>query len=213
MADIRPLSKLSMAADPPALASTWRTALPTLSGRLVVLREPTALDVSAFVDLLSLRDASRFGLDEPVSEVAVRHLLDRVIRDRAAGVAFAYAITLVSTRAVAGLLHVRQLDPTFEGAEWECTIAPSSRGNGVFLEAARLVGTFTFDTVGAHRIEGRALLVNGRANGAMRKLGAVQEGVLRRAVRREGEYFDQVLWSLLREDWGDARTPTAPRVH
>jgi RimJ/RimL family protein N-acetyltransferase len=56
-------------------------------------------------------------------------------------------------------------------------------------------------------------LQNGRANGALRKLGAVQEGVLRRSVRRGGEYVDQVLWSLLKEDWGDHWVSIAPRVH
>ena len=47
------------------------------------------------------------------------------------------------------------------------------------------------------------LLQNGRANGALRKLGAVQEGILRRSVAARGEYVDQVLWSLLKDDWGD----------
>jgi RimJ/RimL family protein N-acetyltransferase len=56
-------------------------------------------------------------------------------------------------------------------------------------------------------------LQNGRANGALRKLGAVQEGVLRQSVRRGGEYVDQVLWSLLKEDWGELWMSTAPRVH
>jgi RimJ/RimL family protein N-acetyltransferase len=108
---------------------------------------------------------------------------------------------------------VRQLDPAFEAAEWELTIAPSSRGTGVFLEASRLLGSFTFGTIGTHRLEARVLLQNGRANGALRKLGAVQEGILRRSLRRSGDYFDQVLWSLLKEDWGDHWVSTAPRVH
>ena len=61
--------------------------------------------------------------------------------------------------------------------------------------------------------EARVLLQNGRANGALRKLGAAQEGVLRRSVRRGGEYLDQVLWSMLKEDWGDHWMSTSPRVH
>ena len=36
------------------------------------------------------------------------------------------------------LFRSRSLDPAFEAAEWECTIAPSSRGTGVFIDAARL---------------------------------------------------------------------------
>ena len=94
-----------------------------------------------------------------------------------------------------------------------CTIAPSSRGTGIFLEVARLVGSFTFATVGAHRLEARVLLQNGRGNGALRKLGAVQEGILRRSIRRRGEYVDQVLWSMLREDFGDHWVSIGPRVH
>jgi len=202
-----------MAGDSNILTSTWRSELPTLTGRSVTLREVGAHDLAPLVDLLSLADATRFGNDGPVSDVVVQELIDRAPRDREAGRAFTYTISLNASRALVGLVQVRQLDPAFEAAEWECTIAPSSRGTGVFLESARLMGSFTFGTVGTHRLEARVLLQNGRANGALRKLGAVQEGILRRSLRRHGEYFDQVLWSLLKEDWGDHWVSTAPRVH
>lgn len=191
----------------------WRTALPVLTARLVTLREPTPQDLRALLDLLSTGDSCRFGLEEPISAVGVQDLIDRAPRDRAAGVAFTYVITIATTRAVAGLVHVRELDPGFEAGEWECVVAPSWRGTGVFLEAARLVGSFAFGAVGVHRLEARVFVQNGRANGALRKLGAVQEGVLRRSERRGGEYFDQVLWSVLKEDWGDRWISISPRVH
>ncbi len=193
--------------------SDWRTELPTLTSRLVTLREPSTSDLRPLMDLLSLADASRFGIDEPVSELAVQQFLDRARKERAAGLAITYIITISSTRAVAGLAQVRQLDLSFESAEWDCTLAPSCRGTGVFLETARLVGSFAFGSVGAHRLEARVLLQNGRANGALRKLGAVQEGVLRQSVRRGDDYLDQVLWSVLKEDWGEHWVSTAPRVH
>ena len=191
----------------------WRTELRPLNGRIVTLREPAMQDLGPVVDLLSLGDATRFGLDEPVSEVGVQELIERFARERASGLAVTYAITLITARTIVGLVQVRQLDPSFEAGEWECTIAPSWRGSGIFLETARLVGSFAFGTLGTHRLEARVLLQNGRANGALRKLGAVQEGVLRRSVRRAGEYVDQVLWSLLKEDWGEHWVSTAPRVH
>jgi len=193
--------------------AAWRNELPSLNGRVVTLREPVPQDLGPLVDLLSIGDATHFGLEEPVSEVAVLEMIDRFTRERASGLAVTYAITLVSSRAIVGLVQVRQLDPSFEAAEWECTIAPASRGGGIFLEAARLVGSFVFGTLGTHRLEARVLLQHGRANGALRKLGAVQEGVLRRSVRRADNYFDQVLWSLLRDDWGDHWVPIGPRVH
>ena len=193
--------------------SDWRTELPTLAAKLVTLREPIAQDVEALVDLLSSSDASTFGLDAPITDGSVRELVDRVRRDRAAGASFTYAVTLTDNRAIVGLIQVRQLDPAFETADWECTLAPGARGTGVFLEAARLAGSFTFGVVGTHRLESRALLHNGRANGALRKLGAVQEGILRRSLQLNGEYVDQVLWSLLKEDWTPHWVAIGPRVH
>ena len=203
-----------MSQESTVLASpNWRSELPTLTARLVTLREPTSSDLRPLMDLLLLADASRFGIDEPVSEVSVQQLLDRISRDREAGVAFTFLVTISSSRAVAGLVQARQIDLSWESAEWECTLAPSWRGTGAFLETARLVGSFAFGTVGVHRLESRVLLQNGRANGALRKLGAVQEGVLRESVRRGSEYLDQVLWSVLKEDWGEHWVSTAPRVH
>lgn len=193
--------------------SGWRRELPLLTSRLVALREPTHEDLGPLVDLLSTADASRYGIEEPVSDVAVQMLIDRAARDREAGAAFSYVVLHGASRAVVGLVQVRALDPAFETAEWECTITPSTRGSGVFLDTARLVGSFVFGSVGAHRLEARVLLQNGRANGALRKIGAVQEGILRRSVRRRGEYVDQVLWSVLKDDWGEHWVSAAPRVH
>jgi len=63
------------------------------------------------------------------------------------------------------------------------------------------------------RLEARVSLANGRGNGALRKLGAVQEGVLRRSMATGGTHLDQALWSILKEDWGHHWVQTAPRVH
>ena len=43
------------------------------------------------------------------------------------------------------------------------------------------------------------------ADDGVRKIGAVQEGVLRRSFLRNGEYLDQVLWTVLEEDWRRAK--------
>ena len=115
-----------MAGDSSLIGATaWRTELPTLKGRAVVLREPASQDLGPLVDLLSLGDATRFGLDESVCEIAVQELIERFARERAAGVSFTYVIALATARTIVGLVQVRQLDPSFEAAEWECTMVRS----------------------------------------------------------------------------------------
>jgi RimJ/RimL family protein N-acetyltransferase len=193
--------------------SNWRDELPVMTARFISLREASPRDSHALLDLLSLDDAPRFGIEGVISPAAVQRLIDGAARDRAAGTAFTYVITLNAVQQVVGLIQVRELDPAFEAAEWECVLLPSARGSGAFLEAARLVGSFAFGVVGTHRLEARVSLSNGRGHGALRKLGAIQEGVLRRSLRRGGEYVDQSLWSVLKEDWGTHWVATGPRVH
>jgi RimJ/RimL family protein N-acetyltransferase len=191
----------------------WRKELPVLAARSVTLREATPSDLASLFEILSLPDASRFGIDEPVTEVSVLQFIERAASQRAAGRAFASTILSAASRAIVGLVQVRQLDPAFDAAEWDATLAVSARGTDAFLDTARLVGSFAFGTIGCRRLEARVLVQNGRASGALKKLGAVQEGVLRRSVRRGSEYVDQVLWSILKDDWSDHWVPTGPRVH
>jgi RimJ/RimL family protein N-acetyltransferase len=197
----------------PIAVVDWRRELPPLSARTISLREPVAADLTALVSLLSLTDATGFTIDDRINDPSVLAFIGRLKRERAAGQAFTYATTSNATGMVVGLVQVRQLDPAWEGAEWESTLAPSVRGTGAFLEMARLAGSFAFDEIGVHRLEARVVLENGRANGALLKLGAVQEGILRRSLRRGGEYRDQVLWSVLNEDWAPNRVLVARRVH
>ena len=60
---------------------------------------------------------------------------------------------------------------------------------------------------GVHRLEARCAVKNGRGNGALRKIGAVQEGVLRKSFLRNGEYLDQVMYGVIEDDWRASRTP------
>jgi RimJ/RimL family protein N-acetyltransferase len=191
----------------------WRAGLPVLAGQLVTLREPAPEDVPAIASLLSLSDASRFGLDAFTGELDARRLIDKAVHDRSAGTAFTYVITVTGARTAVGLMQIRRLDATFEAGEMECTLAPSSRGTGAFVDAARLAISFAFEAAGVHRLEARVIVENGRGNGALRKLGAVHEGILRRAIRRGTQYFDQALWGLLKDDWHSQSVADTPAVH
>jgi RimJ/RimL family protein N-acetyltransferase len=192
--------------------ATWRTGLPAFTGPLVSLREPTDGDAYAIAEVLSADDATRFGVDDETGERAMR-LIEAAVRDRLSGSAFTFVVTLTADGRVVGLVQVRRLDPTFECAEWECTLTPEARGTGAFLDAARAVMRFAFESVGIHRLEARVIVENGRANGALRKLGGVHEGILRGAVRRGGVYCDQALWALLKDDWHSQSATDQALVH
>ncbi len=105
-----------------------------------------------------------------------------------------------------GLFQVRQLEPDFATAEWGFALGSEYWGSGIFMEGARMVVDFAVETLGVRRLEARAAVANGRGNGALRKLGAVQEGVLRRSFLKNGLHLDQMLWSILKEEWQQAKS-------
>jgi len=117
-----------------------------------------------------------------------------------------------------GIFQVRETEPGFATAEWGFAIGSPFWGTGVFEEGAQLVLEFAFDTLDVHRLEARAAVRNGRGSGALLKLGAVPEGVLRKSFLRNGEYLDQVLYAIVEDDWRASRgtpaqTSTSAIVH
>jgi RimJ/RimL family protein N-acetyltransferase len=46
----------------------------------------------------------------------------------------------------------------------------------------------------------------------LRKVGAVQEAILRNAFLCQGQYIDQVLWSIVESDWRQTKTNWSSRT-
>lgn len=179
----------------------WRAGLARLENNLAALREPRHEDAIDLFQAMSRADVTRFISPPPSAIEGFERFIAWARRERAAGTNACLAILGPGTDTAVGLIQIRALESGFRVAEWGFALAQELWGTGVFLSSARLALQFAFDELGVHRLEARAAVSNGRGNAALRKLGAVQEGVLRQAFFRNGEYVDQVLWSLLAHDW------------
>jgi RimJ/RimL family protein N-acetyltransferase len=205
---------LPLPLQPPSTSVTddWRTGLPSLTGDLVSLRELRPSDAPALFSVLTGDQVARFISPPPATVDGFERFINWANRQRQAGQYLCFAIVPHGSETAIGIFQVRALDPAFGTAEWGFALAAEFWGTGMFFDGAKLAVDFTFDVVGVHRLEARAAIKNGRGNGALRKLGAVQEGVLRRSFERNGEYLDQALWTILRDDWYQAKTVWGNRV-
>src|SRR5262245_14367520 len=204
-------------ATQPVVSSGWQQGLPTLHGEQVVLRELRASDAPSLFTLLTTEEVARFISPPPPTVEGFERFIAWTHRQRTAGAYACFAVTLRGFDTAIGIFQVRQLEPSFGTAEWGFAIGSPFWGTGVFEDGAELVLAFTFDTLRVHRLEARAAVQNGRGNGALAKLGAIQEAVLRKSFLRNGEYLDQMLYSLVAEDWRQAKAPARSslfaRVH
>ncbi len=188
-----------------AVASNWREALPVMAGARITLRELELSDAPSLFAMLTTEEVSRFISPPPTTVEGFELFITWARAERAAGNYTCFAVVPHGMTTAIGLFQVRSLEPGFASAEWGFAIGSEYWGSGVFLEGARMVVDFAIDTLGVRRLEARAAVANGRGNGALRKLGATQEGVLRRSFLKSGQYLDQMLWSILREDWAQTK--------
>jgi len=188
----------------------WRSGLPVLAGTTFTLRELRLDDAPSLLAMLTTEEVARFISPPPTTVEGFERFIAWTHRERAAGNYACFAVVPQGTSAAVGIFQVRSLEPGFGTAEWGFALGSAFWGTGLFAEGAQLVLEFAFDTIGTHRVEARAAVANGRGNGALRKIGASQEGVLRRSFLRDGQYYDQVLWGILAEDWRLQRMAVQP---
>ena len=204
----------SMTASTGVATSDWRNTLPVLTGNKVTLRELQVSDAQSLFAMLTPEEVSRFISPPPTTIEGFEKFIRWAHAEREAGRYVCFAVVPHGMNSAVGLFQVRQIEPGFASAEWGFAIGSAFWGTGIFVDSGQLVVDFAVETIKVGRLEARACVANGRGNGALRKLGAVQEGVLRRSFLKNGEFLDQMLWSILAEEWQQAKALwSSGRVH
>jgi RimJ/RimL family protein N-acetyltransferase len=91
--------------------------------------------------------------------------------------------------------------------------APETWGTVVNPEAKFLLLRHAFEAWGAIRVQLKTDLKNLRSQAAIKKLGAKEEGVLRRhRFRRDGTIRDSVIFSIIREEWPAVKAAMEERI-
>lgn len=189
------------ASRPTVITSDWRARLPLLSAAGVTLRELRYTDAASLLAHLSTEEVARFLSPPPTTVEGYVRFIEWTHRERRAGRHVCFGIVPDGMNAAVGLIQVRALGARWETAEWGFALGSTFWGSGIFASGAILVVRFAFEQLEVHRLEARAVVQNGRGNAALLKVGARQEAVLHQSFRRRGEYFDQGLWTILRDEW------------
>jgi len=196
-----------------AKKSNWKSGLPVISAHGVTLRELTVEDAATLHAHLSTTEVGRFISPAPTTVAGFERFIAWAQAERAAGRYACFAVVPKGEEHAVGIFQVRQLEPSFATAEWGFALGHAYWGTGVFAAAAPAVVEFAFAEIGVRRLEARSSVLNGRGNGALRKIGAINEAVLRKSFLKDGVYQDQMLWAIDASDWRLSATPISPSVH
>jgi len=152
-----------------------------------------ALDVDADAWELVAINGAADGFD---------HWWDIVLTAKRRGERITYAIRQLSDDRVVGTSSFRNIRPEHRGVEIGSTfLHPDVRSGPVNPESKRLMLAHAFDA-GAIRVEFLIDERNSRSQAAVLKLGATQEGVLRRhMITWTGHIRDTAIFSITDFDW------------
>ena len=194
-----------VAAPEMKVEADWTTGLPVLQGRKMMLRELVKTDALSLLSMLSTEEVAKFISPPPTTPQGFEKFVQWAQREREAGSQITFGMVPECCEHAVGLVQVRAIAPRFSVAEWGFALGSPFWGTGIFLAGARMTLDFAFQNTAVNRLEARAVVQNGRGNGALRKLGAVQEGVLRGSLLKDGKYLDQIMWSIVAQDWFQAK--------
>lgn len=126
-----------------------------------------------------------------------------------------YAVILRETNTIIGSTRFYQISSQHKklaiGYTW---YASMYWGTKINAEAKLLLLTYVFENLNFNRVEFNTDLRNERAQAAIKKLGATQEGILRQHLILDNGFMrDTVIFSMLKTEWPDIKKKLIKRLY
>ena len=183
---------------------------PTDTGRLII-RHFTETDLPDLLAYQTHPDMQKYEAMEPKTEEQAAQFLARQASPEAwAGAGWlAFAVYHPGDGKVIGEVGVFvEKEPKSEGnVGW--MLHPDYHGQGYAVEAAKVLIRYTFIERNLHRLTSGCDARNTASWKLMERLGMRREGHFRQSRLLRGEWQDEYLYALLREEWLNQQ-PDAP---
>lgn len=178
-------------------------SFPALETSRLQLREITEADLDAILRIHSDRDHMRWYGSDPLedAEGAKKMIQHFASLREAANPGARWGLQRKDTGALIGTCGLFGWHRAWRKCSLGYEIAQEHQGHGFMAEALREVLAWGFREMGLNRIEAQVHPSNAPSLELLRRLGFVQEGLLREIGYWGGQHHDLVQHSLLRRDW------------
>ena len=176
-----------------------------IEGESVRLRGLELTDVDVFMkhwNNLDLRNLLADADRGPVSRTGEEEWVRNTWRESAEKKGYTFAIETIQDKRMIGGTSLMRINWTSRSALFGISIYnPQDWGRRFGREAARLLVEYAFNVLNLNRIELEVLDNNERAMRCYRAVGFKEVGRRRKSRYVNGEFRDEVIMDLLREEW------------
>ena len=136
------------------------------------------------------------------SPEAMCEFVEEALEAHAAGTALPFATVLAETGEAIGSTRFGNVSPEHRRVEIGWTwLTPDQQRTRANTEAKYLMLGHAFETWGCQRVELKTDSRNGRSRAAIERIGATEEGTLRKHMQTHQGTRDTVYFSILDEEW------------
>lgn len=175
-----------------------------LKGKGILLRPVKRSDISYFLKWFNDPEVVQYlDMYLPITEMFEEKFIEELGTTRAkSDVLFVIEVIEGASAKPIGNCSLHEVDSKDHKAIFGMVIGEKdywSKGCGT--EAARLLINYGFQQLNLHRISSTAFAFNERSIKLHKKVGFQEEGRLRQAFFKNGQYHDLILLGILREEW------------
>tara|TARA_B100000315_G_scaffold144846_1_gene133753 strand:+ start:179 stop:1078 length:900 start_codon:yes stop_codon:yes gene_type:complete len=143
------------------------------------------------------------------TEQYLRNFLDQIGNKVMGRTRMIWFIKTIDSSKIIGTTSLLSIDYDNKSVEWGYGIDPKFWGRGYILEIQQILKKYVFETLCINKLWGGTRIDNQRTKSSLKLTGAMEEGILRQAIRdKNGDYYDVWRYSILAEDYFSNGTKT-----
>ena len=171
-----------------------------LSGNRIYLRPLDLADLETFYKWFNNPELRKFlVLNYPITKAQEKEFIENTMKDKDSVL---LSIVAKKNDTLLGNIGLLKIDKIHRRADLGIALANLTYvSKGFGTEAMKIMIDYGFNELNLHRIELFVHEFNERAINAYKKVGFVEEGRKREAHYYYGKYHDQIIMSILRQEW------------
>ncbi|MBR5332015.1 MAG: GNAT family N-acetyltransferase [Muribaculaceae bacterium] len=174
---------------------------PTLTNNRLTLREYNIDDIDAYFNLMSNPIAIRYYREpiKHITDVTIEFDSDKIRRKNNESIR--WAITLSSQNEFIGTIDLYNINLIKKIATLGCAVSPNYQHKSIGHESIMLVIKYAFEKLKINRIQLFVNPENAQAIRTYKRIGFIQEGLLREYEFNGNTHCDMFIFSILKKDF------------
>ncbi|WP_114783755.1 GNAT family N-acetyltransferase [Botryobacter ruber] len=183
-----------------------------LEDKRVLLRPICHTDAAAFQNIAYEPDTWRFMISRIASETELNTWMQQATDARTQQLRYTFAIIDKACGSIAGSTAYGNISVPDQRLEIGWTwLGSAFRGSDLNRHCKFLLLSYALEVLQFERVEFKTDVLNERSRKALLKIGATEEGILRRHTRmHDGRMRDTIYYSILRPEWQELKERVFP---